>query len=118
MALDLMEEFRPIVADSIVLEAVNRPYVGLRDFEIVDLSEAEEERPEDQEPRASTQAVYLAREGREKLIQLYETRVNEQVFASADGERVSYRALFQLQAQKMARFILGEARQYDAFTVR
>lgn len=118
MALDLMEEFRPIVADSIVLEAVNRPFVGLRDFEIVDLSEAEEERPEDQEPRSSTQAVYLAREGREKLIQLYETRVNEQVFAASDGERVSYRALFQLQAQKMARFILGEARQYDAFTVR
>jgi CRISPR-associated protein Cas1 len=35
MALDLMEEFRPIVADSIVLEAVNRPFVSLDDFEQV-----------------------------------------------------------------------------------
>jgi len=132
MALDLMEEFRPIVADSIVLEAVNRPFVGLRDFEAVDLSEAEEERPAPPslppfsaelhgkwgDDRGATQAVYLAREGREKLIQLYETRVNEQIFSAPDGDRVSYRSLFQLQAQKMARFILGEARQYDAFTVR
>lgn len=118
MALDLMEEFRPIVANSIVLEAVNRPFVALRDFELVDLGEAEQERPADQEPRASTRAVYLAREGREKLVQLYETRVNEMVISTPDGERISYRALLQTQAHKMARFILGEARQYEAFTVR
>jgi len=118
MALDLMEEFRPIVADSIVLEAVNRPYISLKDFEAVDLTEAEEERPADQEPRSSTQAVYLAKDGREKLIHLYETRVNEQVFAAAEGDRVSYRYIFQLQAQKMARFVLGEAQRYEPFTVR
>ena len=118
MALDLMEEFRPIVADSVVLEAVNRPFIGLQDFEAVDLSEAEEERPPDQEPKASTQAVYLAKDGREKIIHMYETRVNEQVFASPDGDRTSYRHIFQLQAQKMARFVLGEAHFYEPFTVR
>jgi CRISPR-associated protein Cas1 len=118
MALDLMEEFRPIVADSIVLEAVNRPYVSLQDFEAVDLTEAEEERPADQEPRGSTQAVYLAKEGRGKLIQLYESRVTENTFSLPEGDKVSYRTIFQLQAQKMARFVLGEARQYEAFTVR
>lgn len=118
MALDLMEEFRPIVADSIVLEAINRPYLALQDFEAVDLTEAEEERPEDQEPRASTQAVYLAGEGRQKLIHLYESRVSENVFSTAEGERISYRSIFQRQAQKMARFILGEVTHYEAFTVR
>jgi CRISPR-associated protein Cas1 len=118
MALDLMEEFRPVVADSIVLEAINRPYLALQDFEVVDLTEAEEERPQDQEPRASTQAVYLAGEGRQKLIQLYESRVSENVFSGPEGDRVSYRYIFQRQAQKMARFILGEALQYEAFTVR
>ena len=118
MALDLMEEFRPIVADSIVLEAVNRPYVALQDFEAVDLSEAEEERPADQEPRGSTQAIYLAKAGREKLIQLYEARVTENTFATPEGDKISYRTVFQYQAQKMARFVLGEAQQYEAFTVR
>ena len=118
MALDLMEEFRPIVADSIVLEAVNRPYVTLQDFEAVDLREVEEERPDDEEPRNTTQAVYLAKDGREKLIQLYEARVSENVFAGLEEEKLSYRAIFQRQAQKMARLILGEARQYEPFTVR
>ena len=118
MALDLMEEFRPIVADSIVLEAVNRPYVALQDFEAVDLSEAEEERPTGQEPRASTQAVYLAKSGRDKLIKLYEARVSQNTFDAAGGDKISYRTVFQTQAQKMARFVLGEERQYEAFTVR
>lgn len=120
-----MEEFRPIVADSVVLEAVNRPYVGLSDFEIVDLSEKEAERPDDpqqpwsrQEPRNSTQAVYLAQGGREKIIQLYETRVNETSFASPEGDQVSYRYIFQLQAEQMARTILGEIQSYHSFTVR
>ncbi len=118
MALDLMEEFRPIMADSVVLEAVNRPYVGLADFEIVDLSEEEAERPDDEEPRSSTQAVYLAQGGREKIIQLYETRVNETSFASSEGDQVSYRFIFQLQAERMARYILGETQYYQPFTVR
>ena len=132
MALDLMEEFRPVVADSIVLEAINRPYLALQDFEVVDLTEAEQERPAPPslppfsaelrgkwgDERGDTQAVYLAGEGRQKLIQLYESRVSENVFSGPEGDRVSYRYIFQRQAQKMARFILGEALQYEAFTVR
>ncbi len=118
MALDLMEEFRPVVADSVVLEAVNRPYVSLQDFETMDLAEEESERPDDQEPRNSTQGVYLAKDGRDKLIALYENRVSENTFATPEGERVSYRYVFQLQAQKMARSVLGEVRQYEPFRVR
>ncbi len=118
MALDLIEEFRPVVADSIVLEAINRPYVSLQDFETVDLSEEEEERPTDQEPRNSTRAVYLSKSGREKLIQLYEARVTQDSFTTPDGTQASYRSIFRLQAQQMARLVLGETRQYTPFTIR
>jgi CRISPR-associated protein Cas1 len=118
MALDLMEEFRPIVADSIVLEAVNRPYVSLADFEQVDLAEKESERDENEAPRASTQAVYLAGSGRERLIALYENRVNDEGMFNYQNQQVSYRTIFQLQAQAMARLILGEVSDYVPFTVR
>ncbi|GAB4400452.1 MAG: CRISPR-associated endonuclease Cas1 [Anaerolineales bacterium] len=118
MALDLMEEFRPIVADSIVLEAVNRPYVSLEDFEQVDLSEKESERDENEQPRDSTQAVYLAGSGREKIIAMYENRVNDEGMFNYKGQQVSYRQIFQLQAQAMARLILGQAQDYEPFTVR
>lgn len=118
MALDLMEEFRPIVADSIVLEAVNRPFVSLVDFEEVDLSEKESERDEYTEPRASTHAVYLNADGREKMIVLYENRVNDEGMFHYQDQQVSYRYVFQFQAQAMARLILGEANEYVPFTVR
>jgi len=118
MALDLMEEFRPIVADSIVLEAVNRPYISLDDFEQVDLTEKEAERDELEAPRASLQAVYLAASGREKIIAMYENRVNDESMFTYQEQKVSYRYIYQLQAQAMARMILGEADQYESFTVR
>jgi len=126
MALDLMEEFRPVIADSIVLEAANRPYVSLDDFEAVDLTESEEDRDPQETPRASKQAVYLNTAGRNRLIQLYEKRVNEITVRTSGGEQASYRHVFQLQAQQMARLItstslsagLGETRQYVPFTIR
>ena len=118
MALDLMEEFRPIVADSIVLEAVNRPFVSLEDFEQVDLSERESERDENEPPRASQFAVYLNASGREKMIALYENRVNDEGMFTYQDQQVSYRYIFQMQAQVMARLILGEAREYVPFMVR
>lgn len=118
MALDLMEEFRPIVADSLVLEAVNRPYVSLVDFEQVDLTEKEEERDANEAPRSTVHAVYLAGSGREKVIAMYENRVNDESMYTYQNQQVSYRYIFQLQAQAMARLILGEAREYVPFTVR
>ena len=118
MALDLMEEFRPIVADSIVLEAVNRPYISLADFEQVDLTEKESERDENEQPRDSVHAVYLAASGREKIIAMYENRVNDESMFNYKDQQVSYRYIFQMQAQAMARLILGEAKEYAPFMVR
>jgi CRISPR-associated protein Cas1 len=118
MALDLMEEFRPIVGDSIVMEAVNRPYVSLADFEQVDLSEKESERDENEPPRATVHAVYLAGSGREKIIALYEHRVNDESMYTYQDQQVSYRYIFRLQAQAMARLIQGEVSEYVPFTVR
>lgn len=118
MALDLMEEFRPIVADSIVLEAVNRPFVSLEDFEQVDLSERDSERDENEQAPASQHAVYLNGSGREKMIALYENRVNDEGMFTYRDQQVSYRQIFQFQAQAMARLILGEAREYTSFMVR
>jgi len=118
MALDLMEEFRPIIADSIMLEAVNRPFVSLADFEQVDLTEKESERDENEAPRESLTAVYLAASGREKIIAMYENRVNDESMFHYQEQQVSYRYIFQMQAQAMARLILGEAREYAPFMVR
>jgi CRISPR-associated protein Cas1 len=118
MALDLEEEFRPAVADSLVLEAINRPFVTLADFEQVDLVEAESEKEVADPRRADTRGIYLAETGRMSIITLYENRVNQTVVHGPSGDRTTYRQIFQAQAQQMARVILGETQRYVPFSIR
>ena len=129
MALDLEEEFRPIIVDSIVLAAANRPLFGLRDFEIgqpyrrneddddQDTTSNRSEQttsPQNQESRP----IYLKEAARKRFISLYEARVNELIQYPAAGEQTSYRRIFELQAYLMARVILGETDRYVPFMVR
>ena len=141
MALDLEEEFRPVIVDSIVLMALNRPFFNLRDFEVHRPQERDDEEedpgspplPESQKmlaagrmpaqppspgARNSPHPIYLKETARKRFIQLYESRVNEQVFYPPAGEQTSYRRVFELQAYAMARAILGETERYVAFTIR
>jgi len=127
MALDLEEEFRPVIVDSIVLAALNRPIFGLRDFEMGrpwdggPSSEDEEEGTYSSpaEPNASPlRPIYLKEQSRKRFIQMYETRVNEQIHYPVTGEQTSYRRIFELQAYALARIILGEAQRYLPFSIR
>lgn len=129
MALDLEEEFRPIIVDSIVLTAINRPFFSLDDFEVGqpwkreddDLDEphssnpAPAERGQNAEP---VRPIYLKEAARKRFISLYESRVNEQIYYRSANEQTSYRRIFELQAYAMSRVILGESGQYAPFTVR
>lgn len=69
MVLDLMEEFRPVVIDRLILRLINRRQLSASDFENpnVDLTQlSDPEETEDQEDNRP--AVYLARTGRAILI--------------------------------------------------
>jgi CRISP-associated protein Cas1 len=119
MALDLMEEFRPIIADSIVLFAVNRPVVRLEDFEEVQFKKKSDQAigigyPTDTDKRA----VYLTGDARNLFLTAYENRVSELIHYPSLGEQTTYRHIFQLQAYHIARVILGEDEQYTPFVVR
>ncbi len=136
MALDLEEEFRPLIADSIVLSALNRPIFGLRDFEIGQPWKSKEEQDEEPDPAAKSilpvrpaapppdagseqsRPIYLKESARKRFIEMYEARVNEQIVYPPSGEQTSYRRIFELQAYAMARAILGPEQRYTAFTVR
>lgn len=119
MALDLMEEFRPIIADSIVLFAVNRPVVRLQDFEEVPFKKKSDQPlgigySVDTDKRA----VYLTGDARNLFLTAYENRVNELIYYPGLGEQTAYRNIFLLQAYHIARVILGEDKQYTPFVVR
>jgi len=121
MALDLEEEFRPVVVDSIVLTVINRPYFGLRDFEVgqpLPAKGAEEDAAPAAPPAAAPRPIYLKDAARRRFLELYEARVNEQVLYPPAAEQTSYRRIFELQAYQMAHLILGEADRYLPMLIR
>lgn len=101
LASDLMEEFRAIIVDSIVLYAINRDVLTPQDF-----SGKEGEAP------------HLSQEGLEKFLGLYANRINAEVIYPQQKVRTSYLRCLELQVRYFARVILGENKGYTPFKVR
>ena len=100
LALDLMEPFRPLIADSVVVQAINNGEVRPTDF------------------RSAAGAVNLTPNGRRRFIATYERRLGHEVVHPLFGYRVSYRRLMEMQARLFGRFLLGELPEYPNFTTR
>ena len=100
LALDLMEPFRPLIADSAVLTAVNTGMVSPADF-----------------VRAGG-SVALTAGGRKAFLRAYEARMDTLVTHPLFDYRVSYRRLLEIQVRLLARVLEGEIAQYPVFTTR
>lgn len=100
LALDLMEEFRPLVADSVALTAMNTRVIGPGDF-----------------VRAGD-AVNLTPAGRKRFFTAYEQRLNANIVHPVFDYQVSYRRALELQARLLAKHLTGEIEQYIPFTTR
>jgi CRISPR-associated protein Cas1 len=100
LASDLIEEFRPVIVDSIVLEMVNRGGLGDEDFV----------RERDR--------VVLSRGGRAKFLRQYDRRLYAEVHHPRSNERTTYLRCLQGQARHLAKVVLGEQPQYVPFVVR
>lgn len=100
LALDLMEELRPLVADSMVLSAINTRVVTDSDFE------------------RSPVGVSLSSPARKRLILAYERRMEQLVRHPVFGYRISYRRMLEVQARLLGRVLLGDISAYPAFRTR
>ncbi len=100
LALDLMEEFRPLIVDSVVLSAINTGAV----------------RPDDFLRRGG--AVSLTPAGRSKFIRAYERRMDEEITHPVFDYRISYRRTLEVQARLLARYLGGEISEYPPFATR
>lgn len=100
LALDLMEEFRPIIADSVVITVINNGELG----------------PDDFWTRAG--GTVLREHGRRKLIRAYERRMETLVRHPVFGYTISYRRVLEVQARLLGRYLLGEIAEYPAFMTR
>lgn len=100
LALDLMEPFRPLLADSSVIQAINNGEVRPTDFV------------------SAAGSVNLTGDGRKRFIAAFERRMGQEITHPLFGYRVSYRRLLELQARLLARYLLGELDRYPNFTTR
>ncbi|MCU0493893.1 MAG: type I-D CRISPR-associated endonuclease Cas1d [Chloroflexaceae bacterium] len=100
LALDLIEAFRPIIVDSVVITLINTGQISQ-----TDLSE-------------ELGAYRLSDGARRTFLEKYEARLNEQVQHPRFGYTVSYRRCMELQARLFAKHAQGEIPHYEPFLVR
>ena len=100
LALDLMEEFRPIVCDSVVIGLVNNGQVAWGDFV----------------RRAGSCALRKA--ARKRVILAYERRLDTLVTHPVFGYSISYRRVLEVQARLLGRALTGEIDGYPSFRTR
>jgi len=98
LALDIMEEFRPIIADRLVLSLINRRQVNAVGFK-----------------KASNGAVMMTDETRKTILTEYQNRKQEVVMHQFVEETVPIGLLFYIQANLMARFIRGDIDGYPPY---
>ncbi|MGC8628264.1 MAG: CRISPR-associated endonuclease Cas1, partial [Acidimicrobiales bacterium] len=100
LALDLAEEFRPLLAESVTIQVVNNGELKPSDFIV----------------RAG--GVALTAHGRKKLIGAYERRLGNVVTHPQFGYKVSYRRALEVQARMLGAYLLGEIPAYTPFVTR
>ncbi|MGQ9518111.1 MAG: CRISPR-associated endonuclease Cas1 [Anaerolineae bacterium] len=122
LALDLIEEFRPVIVDSVVLRCVNNRIITLAHFQDHPPAEDEEDEEAEQQPRpakdcGTQQPIWLTQEGRAVFLRELERRFHEEVYHPLTDTRVSYLQVMELQAREMAR-CLREGDDYRPFVRR
>jgi len=98
LALDIMEEFRPYLADRLALSLVNRQQVKGQGFR-----------------RTETGAVLMDDETRKEVLVAYQKRKQEEIQHPFLGEKVAVGLLPHLQALLMARYLRGDLDGYPPF---
>ncbi|MEI7773646.1 MAG: CRISPR-associated endonuclease Cas1 [Verrucomicrobiota bacterium] len=100
LALDLMEEFRPLIADSVAISLLNRGELTLSDF------------------TQSASGCFLKEGGRRVFWESWFRRMDTEVTHPQFGYAMSYRRMLEVQARQLWRYVRSEADQYFGFTTR
>ena len=100
LALDMMEPFRPLIADSTVITVINNGEIHPDDF-----------------IRSST-GCNLSDSGRKRFIAAFERRMNHEVTHPIFKYRITYRRLLEVQARLLIRHLGGEIPRYPNFVTR
>ncbi|MDO5675562.1 MAG: CRISPR-associated endonuclease Cas1 [bacterium] len=100
LALDMMEPFRPLVADSTVITVINNGEIREEDFIV------------------TATGCNLKASGRKRFIAAFERRMSQEVTHPIFNYRLSYRRLFEVQARLLGRYLTKEIARFPNFVTR
>ena len=98
LALDLMEDFRPVLADRLALSLINRRQVVAGDFKVEDSG-----------------AVAMSDDARKRVLVAWQERKREELRHPFLGETCPLGLVPHLQAQLLARHLRGDLDGYPSF---
>ncbi|RLC01152.1 MAG: subtype I-C CRISPR-associated endonuclease Cas1 [Deltaproteobacteria bacterium] len=101
LALDMMEEFRSVIADRLVLSLINRGQVSRKDFDIQE-----------------TGAVRMSDDLRKKVLVAYQKRKQDEIMHPFLEKKVTVGLIFFTQALLLARYLRGDLDAYPPFVWR
>ncbi len=102
LALDLMEEFRPLVTDAMVLSAINNQKLTPNDFVSEPLSNA----------------VSLTKEGLKIFLRLYEEKKQSKFKHPVLKRQCNYQESFEIQARLLAKYLMGDTDKYPPLIIK
>jgi len=100
LALDLVEEFRPLIVDSVVLSLFNNHQLEAKDF-ITELN-----------------ACRMSDTTKRLFLENFEQRMQETITHPTFDYKVPYRRCIELQGRLLGKYLIGEIETYTPFTVR
>jgi CRISPR-associated protein Cas1 len=100
LALDIMEPLRPVIADSVVITAINTGMVQRRNFEV------------------AASACMLHPAGRKAMLSAFESRLDQLITHPVFDYRCSWRTVIRLQARLLARWLRGDFPTYQNIVTR
>jgi CRISP-associated protein Cas1 len=98
LALDIIEEFRPFLADRLTLSLINREQIRKKDFK-----------------RMESGAVFMKDDIRKEILVAYQKRKQEEMMHPYLKEKVQVGLLFYIQALLLARHLRGDIDGYPVF---
>ncbi|MCK4258952.1 MAG: CRISPR-associated endonuclease Cas1 [Halanaerobiales bacterium] len=99
LALDLMEEFRPLIVDQMVFYILNSGIIKEEDFEEVG-------------------QLKLKQPGFKRFLAQYEQRKKTELKHPVFGYQITYQRAFEIQARMLAKYLMGELEEYLPLQVR
>jgi CRISPR-associated protein Cas1 len=100
LALDVMEPFRPLIVDSVVLTLLNNEMLTRTDFE------------------EQLQAWRLTDAGRRVFLTKFEERLDTEIRHPVFGYKATYRRCLELEVRLVAKWLTGEIARFKPMVVR